>query len=217
MSAPRRRSRESSAAGRLRSLLSSAWPELVGVDLSDRAVRVVHVARRGMRIGRIQSAERLLPNTEFKPADRRTALKSALRDLVRELGLRGKHAAAAVSGNEVVIRRMALPEMSRSDLLAALALECRKHVNFPIEDSEIRYEVVGRSERAGNPELLLSVCVAQRRRLTEIREAVEEAGLRASPLTTRPRAPRALVRAPGAMPSAQAVASLDIGRAQTPL
>jgi len=200
---------------RLRSLLSSPWPDLVGVDLSDRAVRVVHVVRRGSRVVRIESGERILPNAELKPADRRTALRSALRDLVREQGLRGRHAAAAVSGSEVVIRRMALPEMSRSDLLAALALECRKHVNFPIEDSEIRYEVVGRSERAGNPELLLSVCVAHRRRLGEIREAVEEAGLRASLLTTRPVALRALVRATAAMPSDEVVAYLDIGGTNT--
>jgi len=217
MTAPRARGREGFASSRMRSLLSSPWPELVGVDLSDRAVRVVHVARRGTRISRIQSAERTLPSTDLKPGDRRAAMKSALRDLVRELGLRGKHAAAAVSGNDVVIRRMALPEMSRSDLLAALALECRKLVNFPIEDSEIRYEVVGRAERAGNPELLLNVCVAQRRRLAELREVIEESGLRASLLTTQPDALRALVRATGAVPSDEVVAYLDIGGANTHL
>jgi type IV pilus assembly protein PilM len=200
---------------RVRSLLASPWPDLVGVDLSDRAVRVVHVVRRGSRVARIESGERFLPNAELKPADRRTALRSALRDLVRELGLRGKHAAAAVSGSEVVIRRMALPDMSRPDLLAALALECRKHVNFPIEDSEIRYEVVGRSDRAGNPELLLSVCVAHRRRLAEIREAIEESGLRASLLTTRPVALRTLVRATAVMPSDEVVAYLDMGGTNT--
>jgi len=209
------RSGGSQATDRIQSLLSSPWPDLVGVDLSDRAVRVVHVVRRGSRIARIESAERQLPNTEFKPGDRRSALKSALRDLVRELGVRGKHAAAAISGNEVVIRRMALPEMSRSDLLAALALECRKHVNFAIEDSEIRYEVVGRSEHGGNPELLLSVCVAHRRRLAEIREAIVESGLKASLLTTRPDALRALVRATGAMPSDEVVAYLDMGGTNT--
>lgn len=198
-----------------RPLLASSWPELVGVDLSDRAVRVVHVVTRGGRIVRIRSAERLLPNTEFKPTDRRTALRSALRDLVRELSLRGKPAAVAVSGNEVVIRRMALPEMSKSDLLAALALECRKNVNFPIEDSEIRYEVVGRSERAGNPEILLSVCVAHRRRLDEIRDALQESGLRPALITTRPVALRALVRATGAVPLDEVVAYLDMGATNT--
>ncbi len=202
-------------AGGMRALLASPWPDLVGVDLSDRAVRVVHVIRRGSRIARIESGERPFPAVEQKPGDRRVAMKSALRDLVREMGLRGKHAAAAVSGNEVVIRRMALPEMGRADLLAALALECRKHVNFPIEDSEIRYEIVGRSERARNTELLLSVCVAHRRRLDETREALEEAGLRASLLTTRPVALRALVRASSAGAEDEAVAYLDIGGTNT--
>jgi len=201
--------------GRLKMLFSSPRPDLVGVDLSDRSVRVVHVVRRGSKVARIQSGERMLSNLELKPPERRAALRGALRDLVRELGLRGRHAAAAVSGNEVVIRRMTLPEMSRADLLDALTLECRKHVNFPIEDSEIRYEVLGRSDRAGNPELLLSVCVAHRRRLDEVREAVEEAGLRPSLLTTRPVALRALVRATDAVPSGEVVAYLDMGGTNT--
>ncbi len=194
---------------------ASSWPELVGVDLSDRAVRVVHVVKRGGRIARVRSAERLLPNTEFKPADRRTALRGALRDLVHELSLNGKPAAAVVSGNEVIVRRMALPEMSRSDIMAALALECRKSVNFPIEDSEIRYEVVGRSDRTGNPELLLSVCVAHRRRLDEVLEVLQESGLRPALLTTRPVALRALVRASEAVPSDEVVGYLDIGGTNT--
>jgi len=215
MTAPRARERTSFASGRLRSILGSPWPELVGVDLSERSVRVVHVVRRGAGIGRLASGERLLPQGELKPAERRAAVQGALRDLVRGLGLRGKHAAAAVSGNEVVIRRMSLPAMSRADLLPALALECRKHVNFPIEESEIRYEILGRTDRAGNPELLLHVCVAHRRALGELRESLEGAGLKASLLTTRPDALRALVRATSATPSDEVVAYLDIGGTNT--
>ncbi|TMQ54277.1 MAG: hypothetical protein E6K77_01565 [Candidatus Eisenbacteria bacterium] len=200
---------------RLRSFLATPWPDLVGVDLSDRAARVVRVVRRGSHVTRIESAERVLPTGDLKPAERRAAVQSALRDLVRQLGLRGKHAAAAVSGSDVVIRRMSLPDMSRSDLLAALALECRKHVNFPIEDAEIRYEVVGREVRPERTELLLNVCVALRRRLTEIREAVEESGLRASVLTIRPVALRALLRATASTAADEVVAYLDMGAVDT--
>jgi type IV pilus assembly protein PilM len=217
MTAPRARGRTSFASGRIQSLLASPWPELVGVDLSERSVRVVHVVRRGPGIGKLTSGERLLPQGDPKPADRRAALKSALRDLVRDLGLRGKHAAVAVSGNEVVIRRMALPVMGRADLLAALALECRKNVNFEIMDSEIRYEILGRSERGDHPELLLHVCVAHRRRLAEIREIVEEAGLKVSLLTTRPNALRALVHATGTAPADEVVAYLEMGATSTHL
>ena len=64
---------------RLRSFLATPWPDLVGVDWSDRAARVVRVVRRGSHVTRIESAERALPTGDLKPADRRAALRSALK------------------------------------------------------------------------------------------------------------------------------------------
>lgn len=202
-------------SSRARVALLSPWPDLVGVDLSERSVKVARVIRRGSRIARVVSGERDLPGFEGKPSERRLAVESALRDLVRELSLKGKHAAAAVSGAEVVIRRIAMPEMGRSDLLPALTLECRKHVNFPIEEAEIRYEIVGRSDRADARELLLLVCVAHRRRLAEAREALEESGLDPSLLTIRPVALRALRREAHEIASDEVVAYLDVGATNT--
>ena len=196
---------------RVRSILAPPWPDLVGVDLSERSVRVVRVLRRGARVARVESAERPLPGPEAKPAEFRTATQRALREIVRQLSLKGKFAAADVSGSEVVIRRLTLPEMGRADLVHALTLECRKQVNFPIEDSEIRYEVVGRAERQGTRELLLLVCVAHRRRLADVREALEESGLRPALLTIRPVALRALLRSAQATASDEVVAYLDMG------
>jgi Tfp pilus assembly protein PilN len=57
--------------------------------------------------------------------------------------------------------------------------------------------------------------VAHRRRLGEIREALEEAGLKATLLTTRPDALRALVRATGSSHADEVVAYLDIGGTNT--
>ncbi len=195
----------------IRTILASPWPDLVGVDLSERSVKVVHVLRRGARVTRVESAERMLPSPDLKPAERRAATQRALRDIVRELSLKGKVAAASVSGSEVVIRRLALPELGRADLLPALTLECRKQVNFPIEEAEIRYEVLDRVERQGTREMLLLVCVARRRRLAEVREALEESGLRPGLLTIRPVALRALLRSARATASDEVVAYLDMG------
>jgi type IV pilus assembly protein PilM len=205
----------SGLAARVRPLLASPWPDLVGVDLSDRSVKVVRVLRRGARVARVESAERALPGPDLKPAERRSATQAALREIVRELSLKGKAAAACVSGSEVVIRRLALPEMGRADLLTALTLECRKHVNFAIEEAEIRYETLGRAERQGMRELLLLVCVAHRRRLAEVREALGESGLRPALLTIRPVALRALLRSARATAADEVVAYLDVGAATT--
>lgn len=195
---------------RVRSMLASPWPDLVGVDLGERSVKVVHVLRRGARVTRVECAERTLPGPEVKPAERRSETQRALREIVRELSLKGKLAAACVSGNEVIVRRIALPEMGRADLLPALSLECRKQMNFPIEEAEIRYEVLGRAERQGARELNLLVCVAHRRRLAEVREALEESGLRPALLTIRPAALRALLRSARATAPDEVVAYLDM-------
>ncbi len=198
-------------AERMRPLLASPWPDLVGVDLSDRTLKVVHVVRRGARLVRVDSAESALPGIDARPAERRDAARAVLTGLVQELSLRGKAAAATISGNDVVVRRITLPEMSRADILPALALECRKHVNFPIEDAEIRYEIVGRAERPEGRDLLLLVSVAHRRRLEETREILEGAGLKPALLTIRPVALRSFLRAAGEIRSEQVVAYLDMG------
>ena len=201
----------SKLAERMRSLLASPWSDLVGVDLSERTLKVVHVVRRGARLVRVDSAENVVLSTDARPSERRDAARAALTILVQELSLRGKAAAVTISGNDVVVRRMTLPEMSRADILPALALECRKHVNFPMEEAEIRYEIVGRAERPEGRDLLLLVSIAHRRRLEETREILEGAGLKPALLTIRPVALRSFLRAAGALRAEEVVAYLDMG------
>jgi len=199
-----------------RNYLASSWPDLVGIDASESSVKIVHVVRRGGSITRVDAAERTLglaPDT--KPPERRAAAYAALRDLVQSRGLRGRMAVAAVSGPDVVVRRLTLPEMKRADILPALMLECRKHVNFPIEDAEIRYEIVDRQEEAGAQTLDLLVTIAQRRRVEEARDAMLEAGLKPVCVTLRPVGLYALLHAARDVRPDRVVAYLDVGAADS--
>jgi type IV pilus assembly protein PilM len=194
---------------------SAAWPDLVGVDLSDSSVKLVRIVRRGGRITRVDAGERALPPGEARPVERRAAAHAALRELVAQLGLRGRRAAASLYGPDVMVRRLSLPDMRRADILPALTLECRKHVSFPIEDSEIRYELLGRSEGPGAPALDLLVTVAQRRRVEELREGLEQAGLKPVCVTLRSVGLLALMSAARAVEPDQVVAYLDMGAAES--
>jgi type IV pilus assembly protein PilM len=199
-----------------RNYLASSWPDLVGVDASESSVKIVHVVRRGGSITRVDAAERALGlSPDAKPPERRAAAQSVLRDLVASRGLRGRMAVAAVSGPDVVVRRLALPDMKRSDILPALMLECRKHANFPIEDAEIRYEILDRREEAGVPTLDLLVTIAQRRRVEEARDAMVEAGLKPVCVTLRPVGLYALLHAAREVRPDRVVAYLDVGAADS--
>ena len=194
-----------------RSYLATSWPDLVGVDLSESSVKIVHVVRRGSTVTRVDAAERVLGPSDGRPAERRAAAHAALRELVQSHGLRGHQAVAAVSGPDVVVRRLTLPDMKRADILPALTLECRKHVNFSIDEAEIRYETLGRTEASGAKSLDLLVTIAHRRRVEDAREAMVEAGLKPVCITLRPVGLYALLQAARETNADRVVAYLDMG------
>ena len=192
------------------------WAELVGVDLGSVSVRVAHVVRRGGRVQSLRTACRPLPPAGAGSDARRESAARALREIVRELGVSGRPAAVCVLGGEVIVRRLTLPRMSRADLQQALLLECRKLVNFPVEEAELRYEIVGRSARGGGAtELHLLVSAARRRRVEEARDALAEAGLRPAVVSVVPVALQALLREARATGSEEVVAYLDMGAGAT--
>lgn len=198
-----------------RSYLATSWPDLVGVDMSEHSVKIVHVVRRGSTVTRVDAAERQLGPNDGRPAERRVAAQAALRELVQAHGLRGRQSVAAVSGPDVVVRRLTLPEMKPADILPALTLECRKHVNFSIDEAEIRYEILERTEAAGAPSLDLLVTIAHRRRVEDAREAMIEAGLKPVCITLRPVGLLALLHAARETNADRVVAYLDMGAADS--
>ena len=196
-------------------LLAGPWPDLVGVELGPTSVQVAHLVRSGKRIVRFDAADRPIRAADAKSAGQRFGHQAGLREVVQKLGLRGKHAAATLQGNEIHVRRVSLPSLKRSEILPALALECRKHVSFPIEDAEIRYEILRRTPAAAGGGLQLLVAVAHRSAIEETRDAMAEAGLNPVALTVRPVGLRALLRSIRRTESEAVTAYLELGERQS--
>ncbi len=205
----------SAISTRMDQLLAGPWPDLVGVELSPVSVQVAHLVRSGTRIVRFDAADRPLRATDARSAGQRVAHQAGLRDVVQKLGLRGKPAAATLQGSEIHVRRLSLPILRQPEILPALALECRKHVSFPIEDAEIRYEILNRAAATTATGLQLLVAVAHRRAVEETREAMEAAGLHPVALTVRPVGLRALLRSVKRTQSDEVVAYLELGERQS--
>ncbi|HET9251046.1 MAG TPA: pilus assembly protein PilM, partial [Candidatus Eisenbacteria bacterium] len=134
-------------------LAKNPWEGLVGVERDADGFRVADSSTGETPAG--QDGRRLPPTR-------------ALPDLVRDRALRGRPAAALLEGNDVHVRRLSLPALKRHDLLSAITLECRKHVPYPLEEAEIRFEVLGASGQVPGGQDLL-VAVAPRRAVEEMR------------------------------------------------
>ncbi|HEX3113683.1 MAG TPA: pilus assembly protein PilM [Candidatus Eisenbacteria bacterium] len=134
---------------------------------------------------------------------------TSIRELVEALGLDGRSAAAMLEGSEVVVRRLTLPPMKGADLRAALALECRNLIGYPIEEAVIRHEVLGPSVQGTGVDVL--VAVAPKRAILESIRALESAGLVPRRLTIRATALRSLLRSARSLDREEEVAYLDLG------
>jgi type IV pilus assembly protein PilM len=202
------------AASRAARMFAPGWNDLVGVDVSESSVKLVRV-RRGGGGPKVTRAERSLRG-EGNAGNRRERAAASLRELVEQSGCRGAMAATTIGGADILVRRFSLPDMKGSDLLAALRLECRKHVTTPIEEAEIRYEILGRAQSGGSATLDLLVTVAPRRKIEEARELLERAGLKPVCVTLRPVALLALLDAAGGTGSSDdVVAYLDMGGSES--
>lgn len=190
-----------------KSLARSRWDGLVGVERAGDGYRVVD-SRAAARPSTDAAPDRT-PANGAPGALHAFRASRPLRDLVLEGGLRGRPAAALLEGNDVLVRRLSLPPLRRRDLLAALTLECRRHVPYPLEEAEIRFETLGPSTQTPGGQDLL-VAVAPRRAVEEARKTLEDAGLGPAVLTIRPVVIRALVRS---MPPEgdEATAYLEMG------
>jgi type IV pilus assembly protein PilM len=202
------------AASRVVALLAPGWNDLVGVDVSESSVKLVRV-RRGRGGPTVTRAERSLRG-EGNAATGRTRTVDGLRELVDQMKCRGALAATTIGGTDILVRRFSLPDMKSSDLMAALRLECRKHVTTPIDESEIRYEILGRAKSGGSATLDVLVTVAPRRKIEEARELLESAGLKPVCVTLWPVALLALLDAGGESASPdEVVAYLDMGGSES--
>lgn len=188
---------------------SQAAPaDLLVVEGSDAVLRLSRVTRRRGVAPRLRSAARAIA-PDLTPAARDLTERRALAAMVAELGAIGRPAVAALSGPDVVVRRLSMPAMRQADLRSALELECRRHVNYPISEAEIRFELLDRAP--SGRELSVLVVIAPRRRVEERRALLVSAGLRPWAITVPAVGLRADLEQRGALASNEVVAYLDIG------
>ncbi|MBI5836062.1 MAG: type IV pilus assembly protein PilM [Candidatus Eisenbacteria bacterium] len=190
--------------------------EVVGVDLGGSCIRLARVRRAGSRLELLSFAEiPIAPALTDESPLRRPEVAAALREALRRHGMAGRPAVALVSGLDVVLRRTTMPDMSRADLLSALALEAHKYVPFAAERIALDVERLGPAAEPGQSDLLVAAC--DRVRVADARALLTKAGLKVLAITTPPLAFRNVMRHTRLAEGNDVTALFDVGRQTTNL
>ena len=152
--------------------------EAFGLDIGSSAVKLVQLAPagRGYRL-RTFAVVSLPPETigEGTIKDPATVVK-AIRHAVSQAEVDERDAVIAVSGRELIVKQLQLPQVSPKELDDAILLEAEHHIPFAIDEVYLDYQVVRRATNGSHTMDVLLVAV-KKSKVNEYVAVVEEAGL----------------------------------------
>lgn len=164
---------------KLKSLFAGGSHELVGLDISSSAVKLLELSRRGDQYQvESYSVEPLPPNAvNDKQINDPRVVGECIARCVSRAGTRTRHAALAVSGASVITKVIQLPtDMSEYDLEEQIKAEADQHLPYRLDEVNFDFQVLEQNKPGSNTrDVLLAAC---RKEQVETRcAALEIAGL----------------------------------------
>lgn len=118
--------------------------ELVGIDVGSSSVKLVQLKEQkgsytlqNVGIWRLPP-EAIVDNTLM---DSYTVVE-AVKGLLKSLAVKDKDAASSVSGNSIIIRKIALPAMQPEELEEQIHWEAEQYIPFDINDVHVDFQVL---------------------------------------------------------------------------
>src|SRR5256885_12908050 len=96
----------------------------------------------------------------------------AIRSAVSKAGIKAKETAIAISGRELIIKKVQIPEVPPRDVHPVVQLEAEHHIPFAIDEVFLDYHTVG--QHGGVMDLIL--VAAKKSKVLEYASVVSEAG-----------------------------------------
>jgi len=141
-----------------------------------------------------------------------TAIVDAIQELMAAQGVkRGKEAAVAISGHSVIIKKIAMPVMTREELEESIQWEAEQYIPFDIDDVNIDYQILRPVGEDGKRQMEVLLVAVKKDKINEYTSLAQEAGLNAVVMDVDAFALQNMYEINYELNPAEAVALIDIG------
>ncbi len=158
-------------------LFSTKTPQLIGVDISSTAVKLLQLSQTGGRY-RVEhyAVEPLPPNAVVeKNIVEVEAVGEAIKRAYARSGSKLRTAAAAVAGSAVITKVIPMPaDLSEDDLEGQIQAEANQYIPYPLEEVSLDFEVLGPVK--DNPDMMNVLLAASRTENVDVRVAALDIG-----------------------------------------
>lgn len=152
--------------------------EIIGLDIGSRYIKAVQLKelKTGYQIENLGVAP-LLPEliVDGSILDSFRVVE-AIKGLISEKNIKAKDATIAVSGHSsVIIKRVALPQMSEEELNESIKFEAEQYIPFDIDDVNLDFQILGQREEEDQMDVI--IVAVKKDKINEYVSVVREAGL----------------------------------------
>ncbi len=152
--------------------------DLLGLDIGSSSIKMVELKKRKNAYELVNwGVAPLSPDVIVDGAlMNSSAIVDAIQELVLQTKTKNKNVASSVSGTSVIIKKIALPVMTRQELQENIKWEAEQHIPFDINDVNVDFHILGEDgEEAGKMGVIL---VASKKDLVnDYTGVIAEAGL----------------------------------------
>lgn len=153
---------------------------VIGLDIGSSAIKLLQLksSKKGYvleRFGIKPIDPELIVDGAVMDAGR---VVDALKELVREQGVKTKDVVISVSGHSVIVKKISLPSMTEDELEESIKWEAEQYIPFDVNDVNLDFHILPNAEVADGGDSMAVVLVAVKKdRLSEYTSLVMEAGL----------------------------------------
>lgn len=151
--------------------------EPVALDIGSTFIKLVHLKASGkgyqlVKFGMVPLPPEVIVEGAVMDAGR---VVDAIKELLAAQKVSTKHVALSVSGSSVIIKRVAVTDMSDEELSESIKWEAEQYIPFSIDDVNIDFQKLGPGPAEGQADVLL--VAVKKDKINDYINLVKEAGL----------------------------------------
>ncbi|MBI4802588.1 MAG: type IV pilus assembly protein PilM [Elusimicrobia bacterium] len=152
--------------------------DIVGIDIGTYSVKIVCFGEEKKQLklkdwGHIPLF--IKPDTPVE--EKKSIIAQEIKNYLKKKGIQAKYAAAAISGNAVIVRYVKLPKLSKKEVTLTINIEAEPFIPFDIKDVNLTYYILGDVTEEGQPKMETVLVAAKKDAVRDKIDILTEAGL----------------------------------------
>ncbi len=152
---------------------------MIGLDIGSSTVKAVEITMKGRghgfeltNMGVAKLASEAIVQGAFLNSG---AISDAIREAIDNAKIKTKHAAAAVCGHSVIVKKVSLPTMTRAELDEQIRWEAEQYIPFDVNEVNLDFQILDSGGTEGQMDVLL--VAAKKDLIDDYVQVITESGL----------------------------------------